>query len=559
MKKTIASAVIASSLTMLSGCFDTNDVSSTSGDNDVEPALNELITYKIKPTYYSNEYRANIALTNTNLMEVLPKIEEYPVTVQAQDTDSVEVATIFVSSEKAGSGLDGFYNKAAKAFNKEQSSINNGKKAAIEIRIMPSGLGAQFILASHQVPDAYSPSSSLWGKYLSSQNVKLETINEETAHNVAGVVVKKSKSYLVTTNGNLDIQKLLTEVTSGNFSMGYTNPYQSTTGLNFLLTVLDAFAGGDESQYTSPDVASAFEAFQRGVPFVAQTTMQIRDAAVGSGVLDALVMEYQSWINVKGMGEYEFIPFGALHGSPLYATTEASQEEREVLNLFSKHLIQSKAEAQRFGFFTKTDFDPTYVIKDGSIIKNAQRLWKDKKSGGKPIAAVFIADTSGSMDGAKIKALKGALKKSADMISTNNAIGLITYNSNVNVDVPIGDFSVQHKSLFLGAIEGISASGGTATNDAVLTSLHVLNEYSKTHPDHKLIGILLSDGDTTDGVSLDSIKHIISGMQIPVHTIAYGFKSNELKDIAGLVEAAYIESSTDSAEYKIGNLLNAEM
>ncbi|MEZ5476894.1 MAG: hypothetical protein R3E95_05245 [Thiolinea sp.] len=93
--------------------------------------------------------------------------------------------------------------------------------------------------------------------------------------------------------------------------------------------MLNAFAEGDESQMLSPDVASAFEAFQAGVPFVAQTTIQMRDAAVGSGVLDGLVMEYQSWVNVTGMEDYQFIPFGVRHDSPLYATPEADPAERE--------------------------------------------------------------------------------------------------------------------------------------------------------------------------------------------------------------------------------------
>ncbi|MEZ5451186.1 MAG: substrate-binding domain-containing protein, partial [Thiolinea sp.] len=198
----------------------------------------------------------------------------------------------------------------AQRFNQQGKTISNGKQARVAIRKIASGLGAQFMLARRYVPDAFSPSNTLWGEMLSSSGVQLEMIAPVTAPNTAGVVVKKSKLDLIATDGKLDIAKLLTNVSSGQFAMGYTNPYQSSTGLNFLLTVLNAFAEGDESQMLSPDVASAFEAFQAGVPFVAQTTIQMRDAAVGSGVLDGLVMEYQSWVNVTGMEDYQFIPFG---------------------------------------------------------------------------------------------------------------------------------------------------------------------------------------------------------------------------------------------------------
>ena len=44
------------------------------------------------------------------------------------------------------------------------------------------------------------------------------------------------------------------------------------------MTVLDSIAGGDPARLTSPDVASVFEQFQRQVPFVALTTLQMRDS-----------------------------------------------------------------------------------------------------------------------------------------------------------------------------------------------------------------------------------------------------------------------------------------
>ena len=98
--------------------------------------------------------------------------------------------------------------------------------------------------------------------------------------------------------------------------MGYTNPYQSSTGLNFLMLVLNSFAEGDES----PDVVAGCRQRLRSLPgrrplFVAQN--HAANARRGPGqwaCWDAMVMEYQSWINVQGMEEYTFIPFGVRHG-----------------------------------------------------------------------------------------------------------------------------------------------------------------------------------------------------------------------------------------------------
>jgi Ca-activated chloride channel family protein len=285
----------------------------------------------------------------------------------------------------------------------------------------------------------------------------------------------------------------------------------------------------------------------------------MRDAAQGSGVLDAFVMESQLWENATGMEEYQFIPFGVRHDSPLYATPAADPSEREVLDLFAKFLASQKGELARFGFDQVKNYKDAYALKDGSIIAQAQRLWKQKKSGGKPIAAIFIADVSGSMEGSRIRNLKKALIESSDLISTNNAIGLVTYSDTVNVDLPIRPFNVSQKSLFIGAVEKMSPAGKTATNSAVLVAANMLNEFKKQNPDYKTVIFLLSDGETNVGMDFETAKGLMNLTQIPIHSIAYELSSQDLKDYAGLAEGAYIESSAGSASYRIGNLLNSEM
>ncbi len=539
---------------LLSACDKTVDTV-----EEANARIQELVDEQVKPGYVENQYRANIQLTKTNLLSLLPDLDEYPITLGDRDSSNREVAEIFTSSEKAGSGRDGFYLELADAFNQQRYKISNGKSASIAIRKMASGLGAQFILSGRYVPDAFSPSNGLWVQMLESNGISMTPIAEVTAPNTAGIIVKKSKKDQITTDGKLDVARLLTNVSNGSFAMGYTNPYQSSTGLNFLLTILNSFAEGDETQMLSPDVASAFEAFQAGVPFVAQTTLQMRDAAQGSGVLDAMVMEHQSWVNVTGMNDYEFIPFGVRHDSPLYATPEASDAEREVLELFAGFIESQRAAATNFGFGRNPDYDNAYALNDGSIIGQAQKLWKLKKTGGRPVAAMFVADISGSMEGPRIRNLQTALIESADLINATNAIGLVTYSDRVNVDLYVRPFNVQQKALFTGAVQRLTTGGKTATNDAVLVAANQLIEFGKQNPDHKLVIFLLSDGDTNKGMDFPSVRDALEWSGIPVHSIAYELSSAHLKELAGLAEGAYIESSAGSASYRIGNLLNSEM
>ncbi len=542
----------------LSGCGATID-----SQESAEANIKKLVENDVQPTFQENQVRANIKLTKTNLLSMLPDLAEYPISLNARDDARTEAVEIFTSSEKAGQDRDGFYLEMAELFNQKRMTIDNGKQAKVSIRKIASGLGAQFMLAGRYTPDAYSPSNTLWGDMLNANGVRMDTIAEVTAPNTTGIIVKKAKLDQITTDGKLDISKLLTNVSSSQFAMGYTNPYQSSTGLNFLLTVLNAFAQGDESQMLSPDVASAFEAFQAGVPFVAQNTIQMRDAAMGSGVLDALVMEYQSWVNVTGMNDYQFIPFGVRHDSPLYATPEADPAEREVLVLFAEFVKSQQRTAEKFGFGRSgdatNDYKNAYQLKDGSLIAQAQKLWKQKKSGGRPVAAVFVADVSGSMEGVRIKNLKKALIESADLISSGNAIGLVSYSERVNVDLFVRPFDVQQKALFSGAVGRLATGGKTATNDAVLVAANMLVEYGREHPDHKKVIFLLSDGETNRGFGFDEVSKSLEFSGIPVHSIAYELKSEHLRALAALAEGAYIESSAGSASYRIGNLLNSEM
>lgn len=552
---TLVSTAFALWLTTgLSACGEAVDTK-----EQAEAKIAELVQNTIRPTQHENQYRANIQLTRTNLLAMLPDLAEYPLLLNVTDNSDTEVAEIFTSADKAGKGLDGVYLELAENFNQQRQTLSNGKKAAITIRKLDSGLGAQFIMTGQYIAEAYSPANALWGSLVNSSSNKLTTIADVTASSVGGVIARKSKLDLITTDGKLDVAKLLTNVSSGAFAMGYTNPYQSATGLNFLITILDAFAKGDHTQMLSPDVASAFEAFQLGVPFVAQNTLQMRDAAMGSGVLDGFVGSEQTWLSTTGMDDYQFVPFGVRHDNPLYATSEADPAEQEVLKLFARYISTQQALLEKYGFETSLDYKDAYKIPDGNTIAQAQKLWKQKKSGGKPIAAVFVTDISGSMEGERIKNLKKALIESSDLISANNAIGLVSYNDAVNVDLPINPFNVQQKSLFNGAVEQLSVGGKTATYSATLVAAHLLNEFKKTHPDYKTVIFVLSDGETNTGVDFEQTKALLEVQGTPIHTIAYELSSLELKEMASLAEGAYTESSAGSASFRIGNLLNSEM
>ena len=276
---------------------------------------------------------------------ILPDISKYPPQVNSSTPSYIE---IFSSTEKAGSGTDGWLTEVARDFNNAKIMID-GKQVSVRLRGIASGQGADYITSGKYLPDAYTPSNELWGEIIISRGVKAELVEKRLAGNVAGILLTKAKKdELVAKYGAINIKTIVDAVANKELNMGYTNPFASSTGLNFLISTLQTF---DSSNLLSDKAAAGFESFQANIPVVAYTTLQMRESAK-SGVLDGFILEYQTYMNTPDIRSYEFIPFGVRHDSPMYAIGELSAEKKKILNQFVEFSQQEKYQtlATKYGF-----------------------------------------------------------------------------------------------------------------------------------------------------------------------------------------------------------------
>jgi Ca-activated chloride channel family protein len=499
-----------------------------------------------------------------SVADTLPDLgKKYPFVVEPRAGGSVVAAEIFSSTEKAGTGMDRCLVEIALAFNERGLRTASGRTAQVAIRSIPSGTAYEYIAFGTHLPDAFTPSNHLWIQMVRAAGVPVEAVSERLVDNTAGIVMKEAVyRELEKRYGTVDVRSIIDAVSQGSLAMGYTNPFASSTGLNFLVTVLATFAKGAEDRMLSPEVVSAFEAFQRGVPFVALTTMQMRDSVEQGGSLDAFVLEHQTFLNTSALKTgWRFIPFGYAHDNPLYAVGAPDAEHREVLSLFAEFVASPAQQrvAERFGFNRSLSFAPLRDLPSGQILAQAQRLWKQKKDLGRPIAAVFLADVSGSMAGLRIRNLKEALRMGSAFIDPRNSIGLVCFATEVTKLLPVRPFAASAKAQFLGAVEEMNASGNTAMYDGILVSLQMLIEEMRRQPDVKPLLFVLTDGETNRGYTFRQVGRVIEGLQIPVYTISYGEDVSELKRLSSLNEAASLKADPDDIAYQIGALLNAEM
>ncbi len=510
---------------------------------------------KIEPKK-GTEYKSSVEFADKdNTADELPDIKSCDVNVKAS-TDLY--AEIYSSPEKAGTGTDSWLCEAAKDFNSKGYTVN-GKKVSVQIRNVNSGQAVDYITSGKAVPDGFTPSSMFWVSMLNMDGVKTEVVSDSLVKNVAGIVLKNDVyKKMIDKYGSIDMKSITEATESGEISMGYTNPFASTAGLNFLACTLQRY---DSKNPLSDTAIEGFGKFQNNVPFVALTTMQMRTAA-DKGTFDGFILEHQSYVNdAKLSKNYKFTAYGYRHDNPLVSISTASSDKKEILKLFANHCASDSVQkmAAKDGFNGMNKYKCEYPELDGNTLSSMQQLYKENKDSERPVIGIFITDVSGSMGGDSINALKTSLLNSMKYISPNNYIGLISYNDDVTIEVPLAKFDLNQQSLFKGSVEHLDANGGTATFDAICVGLNMIQEQLKQTPDAKPMLFVLSDGETNSGYGLNDIKNVVSGLKVPIYTIGYNADLDALQKISDINEAASINSDTDDIIYQLKQLFNAEM
>ncbi len=545
----LATALILT-LTLLGGC--TSDAPLTTGQatETLDALLSKVSVSQIAARMDISD--AGVAST----ADELPDIQNYPLSVTGRGGVNVEIVA---STEKAGSGLDGWLNLIAERFNKAGYTVG-AKQATVSIRPIASGLATEFITSGKYVPAAFSPTNELWAEMLTASGVAYEQLETRLAGNTAGILMsKKAYTDFTAKYGDVTLPKILDAVLEGNLLLGYTNPYASSTGLNILTAMLQAFDSADPLSATAVE---KLQAFQKQVPPVAYTTAQMRESAK-KGVLDAMIMEYQAYSVEPTLSDYVFTPFGVRHDNPVYALGKITADQKAALQLFIDYCKapEAQADAVRYGFNKLDSFAGEPLSLHGAQLYAAQKVWKENKDGGQPVVAVFVADTSGSMDGTPIKELKSSLVNAAQYIGEGNYIGLVSYADDVYVNLPVGEFTGKQKAYFTGAVKDLSAGGGTATYDAVLEGLRLLLDAKKTLPDAKLMLFVLSDGAQNRGYAIEQVTPVVQGLGIPIHTIGYGSGADMtgLAALSNVNEASSTKADESNVVYNLRNIFNSQI
>ncbi|MCL1918067.1 MAG: VWA domain-containing protein [Peptococcaceae bacterium] len=492
----------------------------------------------------------------TTLTSALPDINSsFPLQVSAATEEFIE---IFSSPEKAGANYESWLIDVANNFNKSGAQVD-GKNVSVAVRNISSGTGVDYISSGKYTPDVFAPSAELWGEMLSYQGKKVSLAEKSIAGNVAGIVLSKAKhAEMVQQYGAVNSKTIVDAVLKGELAMGYTNPFVSTTGLNFLLSTLYTI---DSSTPLGDEAISQFQKFQDNIPYVAYNTMQMRESAK-NGSLNGFVLEYQTYVNAPDIkSNYIFTPFGVRHDQPVYEIGDLSPTKQEIVSQFIAYC--KTPEMQRLASEKGFNGLPEYVYEfppaSGEIIASAQQIWKKEKHGSSDLSVVFVADVSGSMEGDPILKLKESLHSASNVILPETRVGIVTFSSHVNIALPIAPFDINQRAYFSGAVKAMRAEGSTAMFDGIVVAMKMLLEEQEKNSNTKLMLIVLTDGETNVGCNLSDVEGIIRDLKLPIYTIGYNANIAVLENLSQINEATSINAETDDVIYKIQSLFNAQM
>ena len=492
---------------------------------------------------------------------MLDDIDTFPIMVEGEGDINIEIAA---ATELSSNAPDDWINIVAENFNAEKKEIA-GKTVSVSVRKITSGEVVTYMLADAYEPDVFIPSNYAWGEMLKSSGISIEKITDRIAGNTAGILIEKNTyDEFISKYEEATVSNVLEAALAGDLIFAYTNPYTSSTGLNILTAMLKAF---DSQNPLSAKAQEKLLEYQKSSPPVAYTTAVLKNQAA-KGIISAMVMEEQAYINTPELASYIYIPSGIRHDHPVYTFSYCSDEKKEAAKLFTEYCLSEENQklAQEKGFGRHDDYQSDDPGLDGTGYLTAQKVWKQNKNGGRPVVAVFVADVSGSMGGEPLNSLKSSLVNASSYIGQEHYIGLISYSGNVTVNLPIDKFDAQQKAYFCGEVKSLSEAGTTATYDAVLVGLNMLKEKAQELKESgvenvKQMLFVLTDGEQNEGYSLDRITPIVAGMQVPVYTISYNYldDNGELEKLSAINEVSALKASSDDIVNQLRNLFNVEL
>lgn len=429
---------------------------------------------------------------------------------------------------------------------------------SVELEYMGTLDGTEAVMAGEGDYDVtWFPSNA----YMSLFDEKSSLVSQETSIMrtpvVLGVKVDRAAE-LGWDEKNPTWAEVVDAAASGELSYGMSSPVSSNSGFSTLVELATALSGTGaaitEDDVTS--VAADLTRFAQGQALASGSSGWLMEAYdMDASAVDG-VFNYESLI-LQDHGLVEVIPQDGVITADYPLTLLAGRGEdaeaayRALVDYLRRDDVQRRIAEETFRRTDATTADDAvaaFEIPFPNRLETVEALLSSWVSDvRKPANMVFQIDTSGSMEGARIDALKAALVSLTDT-GADGTTSLLTFQPRETVHfVEFGSEVKSEKDLEVAAdgdlsevrsyVEGLSTAGNTAIYRTLQHSLELAAQ--SRSGDNVTSVVLFSDGENTDYPSLaefSSWYEATPGVQgIPVYAILFGEASRaEMEQLAEL-------------------------
>jgi Ca-activated chloride channel family protein len=364
---------------------------------------------------------------------------------------------------------------------------------------------------------------------------------------------------------------------------GHTDPYVSSTGLSTLIGEFYAstlYTAGQQSRrlemadVQNPAVQDGVRNIEALIKHYSTRTTEFKEyIAQGPEYLDFVALEENDLIYIN-QGKTTYKPpeplvalypkegtFWHEHPFAIPNTDWVTSEQKAAAKVFTEYVrgVDVQKTILEAGFrpvnaavplaypiVPELGVDPDQPatvlnVPDPAVIAAVQSSWQYVKKQGD---ILLVVDTSGSMDGDKIKQAREAANLFLERMASQNRIGLMEFSSQPSLIAELVS-AENTRTQLQQQIDNLQADGDTALFDAILSAMDYMEQVAAGEEDRIQAILVLSDGqDTASTASLNDVVSRISAARsgrnpIMVIPIAYGGDA----DIAALNAIARASST----------------
>lgn len=357
-------------------------------------------------------------------------------------------------------------------------------------------------------------------------------------------------------------------VQDGKLTYGMTDPARSNSGFSALISVASGLSGA-QSALTDADVAKAaprLKEFFKGQKLTSGSSGWLAAAYGRRGTVDALINYESTLTPMRDLTVIRPRDGVVTADYPLTSLTSSDSGTRETVRRLADALrapeVQREITERTHRRPVVTSVPPSAALEttrrrelpfpgSRSVADRLLDSYENKLR--RPSRTVYVLDTSGSMEGDRIEALKKALTGLTGDFREREEVTLMPFGSQVK-SVRTHLVSPEDPRTGLDAIredtEALDAEGDTA----IYTSLEKAYEHLGADRDTFTSIVLMTDGENTAGAEARDFEDFHRGLtgaqrEIPVFPILFGDSDrSELEHIAELTGGKLFDASEGSLD-----------